>query len=140
MADYDNRKVYSPDIVPYSFEGKGWALGTFASIVVAPIRLVSRVMHNVFIMPAGLMADYAEGLLIVAGATALLGLADLLLFHKWVLLFSQLPLFPVALRLRKSAVKAEKLSKEQRIVDMDEVQVEELLETVYDELEKVIKE
>lgn len=140
MADYANRKVYSPDIQPYSFEGKGWVLGTFASIVVAPIRLVSRIMHNIMVMPADLQVEYAQGLLVVAGAVTALGAIDLLFFHKWVMLLSQLPLFPVALKLRASALKASSASKELRHVDVDRKQVEELTETIYDDLDKIVKE
>lgn len=140
MADYDQRKVYSPDIEPYSFEGKNGILGTISYIIVAPIRLVSRVMHNIFVMPADLQVDFAEGLFVVAGAVSLLGLVDLLVWHKWVMLVSQLPLFPFAYKLRQSAIKSRGLAKKKRIVDVDKEQVGELMETIYDELDKIIQD
>lgn len=140
MKDSGKRKVYSPDIHPYSFEGKGGLLSTISYFIVAPIRLVSRLMHNIFVMPADIQDEFAEGLMVVAAATAVLGLIDLVVFHKWVLLVSQLPLFPIAYKVRKSALEAKKIAQEKPTVDIDTTAVTDLVNTVYDELTKVIKE
>lgn len=140
MSDSTKRKVYSPDIVLYSFDGKGWVLGTITSILIAPFRLVSRVMHNIFVMPADIQDKYAEGLFVVAGLVSLLGFIDFIFFHKWVLLVSQLPLFPLAYKIRKSALKAKSISKKKRVVDVDYDELEKLAEAVYDDLNKIIKE
>lgn len=140
MTDYSKCKVYSPDVVPYSFEGKRGIIGTVAYTFVAPIRLVSRIMHNIWVMPADIQDEFAEGLFVVAGIVAALGLVDLLVWHKWVLLASQIPLFPYAYFTRKAALEASELAHKKREVDFDYEQIETLVGGVYDELNKVIKE
>lgn len=140
MDEQRGTKVYSPDIKPYSMEGKGGLLRTISYIIVAPIRLVSRVMHNIFVMPANIQDEFAEGLMVVAGLTAILGLVDLIVFKKWVLLVSQLPLFPIAYKVRKDALSAKVVAKEKPVVDIDKAEVAALATTVYDDLEKIMKE
>lgn len=133
------RKVYSPDIVVYSFEGRGGLIRTISFLLISPIRLVSRVMHNIFVMPANLQKRYADGLLVVATLTFALGLIDLFVYHIWCLAVSQIPLFFIALKLRNKAAIAEDISSEKREVDIDTGQVEELVETIYDDLDAIIK-
>ena len=103
-------------------------------------RSVSRVMHNIFVMPANIQDEFAEGLFVVALLTSILGVVDLVLYHKWVLLVSQLPLFPVAYYVRKKALTAKEVAKSKRTVEIDYDQVEELVSTVYNDLNKIVKE
>lgn len=140
MRDDGKRKVYSPDIHPYSFEGSSGLLNTISYLIVAPFRLVSRVMHNIFVMPANIQDEFAEGLFVVALLTSILGVVDLVFYHKWVLLISQLPLFPVAYYVRKKALAAKEVAKSKRTVEIDYDQVEELVSTVYNDLNKIVKE
>ncbi len=138
--DDGEKRVYSPDIQPYSFEGKSYFIGTIVSIVVAPIRIVTRIMHNIIVMPANLQRQYSQGLFIVAGLMTALGIVDFVWRQHWPLLVSQLPLFWVAYHLKRTAVRAEDVAEEQREIDIDHAQVEELINTVYDELDKILKE
>lgn len=138
--DNQKRKVYSPDITPYSFEGRGGLFHTIAYFIVSPFRLISRVMHNIFVMPANIQDEFAEGLLVVAACVSVLGLIDLLVYHKWVLLVSQLPLFPIAIKVRKNALEAKEIASTSRTVDIDTEQVSALVEGVYDELKKSVED
>lgn len=133
-------KVYSPDITPYSFEGRTYVFGTFLSFVVAPIRLVSRVMHNIFVLPANLQKDYAKGLLLVSSVLLGIGLLDLLLAHKWPLVVSQIPALMWAVRLKKQAEESENQSVELKSIEIDSELVQTKCSTIYDELEKIVKE
>lgn len=134
------KRVYSPDIEPYSFEGKSGLFNTISFIITAPIRLVTRVMHNLLVMPANVQEAYADGLLVVALLTAALGVIDYIMFHKWVLVVSQLPLIPLAIKVKKDATAARGAAKEKRKVDIDKGQISALVGTVYDDLNKVLKE
>lgn len=137
MSD-KGKKVYSPDITTYSFEGTDGVSRTFAYAIVAPFRIVSRVMHNICILPADLSERYADGLLIIATIMSVLGLIDLFVFHKWVLIVSQLPLFPIAFKMRNSARIAIDQQAEDPIIDVDKVKVTEMATEVYDELDKIL--
>lgn len=139
-GDNQKRKVYSPDITPYSFEGKGGLFNTISYFIVSPFRLISRVMHNIFVMPANIQDEFAEGLLVVACCVTVLGLIDLIVYHKWVLLVSQLPLFPIAIKIRKNALEAKDIASTSRTVDIDTEQVAHLIETVYDDLNNVVED
>ncbi len=140
MDESKSTKVYSPDIRPYSFEGKGGLLSTISYTIVAPIRLVSRIMHNIFVMPANIQDEFAEGLMVVAGCTAVLGLIDLILYGKWLLLVTQLPLFPIAYKIRQRALSSKAAAREKRTVDIDIAQVTKLSNSVFDDLDKILKE
>lgn len=132
------RKVYSPDITSYNFEGNEGISHTIAYVLVAPFRIVSRVMHNIFILPADLQEQFASGLLLVAGIMTVLGIVDLVAFRKWVLVVSQLPLFPVALKMRRSAATAIEQQAEDPVIDVDRAHITEMATSVYDELNKII--
>lgn len=135
-----NRKVYSPDITPYSMEGKSGVFGTLISLFVAPIRIVSRVMHNIFVLPANLVKDYANSLLVVGIVLEIIGVIDLLLFQKWPLCVSQVPVIWYALQLKNQAAKSVIVATKKREVDIDTEEVEELCNTIYKELDNIIKE
>lgn len=137
MDEQKNQKVYSPDIKPYSLEGKGGLLNTISYTIVSPIRLVSRVMHNIFVMPANIQDEFAEGLIVVAIATGVLGLVDLIVFKKWMLLATQIPLIPYAYKKRKDALSSKEVVKKKPVVDIDKARVTELAQSVYDDLEKL---
>ncbi len=132
------KKVYSPDIVVYDFEGAKGVSSTVAYVLVAPFRIVSRVMHNIFVMPANIQDEFAEGLLVVASLVSVLGLVDLVVAHKWVMLVSQLPLFPIAIGLRKRALEAVAKKGNDPIVDVDKEEVLNRAYTIWDDINKVI--
>lgn len=136
----DNQKVYSPDIKPYSFEGRSGIFGTLLSFIVAPIRITTRVMHTVFILPANMQETYAGSLFVVSGVMCGLGLFDLILYHKWPLLVSQIPCIYYATRLKKQAQRSAEIASAKREVDIDFEQVETLCNTVYNELENIVEE
>lgn len=133
-------KVYSPDIKPYSMEGRSGIFGTLLSFVVAPIRLLTRVMHNIFILPANLIEPYADALLMVSGAMLVIGVLDFFLYQKWPLSVSQLPAIYYASILKKQARKSTQIALEKREVDIDTEQVQTLCNTIFDELNDIIKE
>ena len=133
-------KVYSPDITPFGMEGKSGAIGVLLSFVVAPIRLVSRVMHNIFILPADLLGEYANALMTVSSLMMLLGIASFVFEKKWCLLVSQIPAIYIALRLRKQAQKSTAIAQEKREVNIDLELVSDNCGTIYDELDKIIEE
>lgn len=132
-------KVYSPDLQPYSFEGRSGIFGTLLAFAVAPVRVVTRVVHNVFIMPANMLGDYAKSLLLVSCVLLGLGVLDMIMFGKWPLLVSQVPALYYALRLKAQSAKSVQAAMTKREVDIDTSQVEELCSSIYDELNEVIK-
>lgn len=135
----DNDKVYSPDITHYGLEGMSGVVNTISSIMVAPIRLSMRVMHNIFVLPANLQSAYAESLLFVCFAMCIFGVVDLFLFGKWVLLVSQLPLVIYAIRLKSQAKISVNVFERKQEVEINIDEVESLCNTVYDELDTVLK-
>lgn len=130
-------KVYSPDLQTFELEGASGVFGTLASIIVGPIRIMTRVTHNIFVMPATLQVSYANSLLVISALLALVGLFEILVFRKWPLLVSQIPALLVALKLRISANRATVKSKEKREVHIDREQVTELCESLYTELDNI---
>lgn len=141
MEDRDDSvKVYSPDIKPYSMEGRSGIFGTLLSFVVAPIRLLTRVMHNIFILPANLIEDYANALMLVSSIMLGIGVIDFFFYEKWPLLVSQLPALYYASVLKKQARKSTQIALEKREVDIDTEQVQTLCNTIFDELNEIIKE
>lgn len=131
-------KVYSPDLQTYELEGTTGLFGTIASLVVGPIRIVSRVMHNIMILPANLLDDYARGLLVISILFTGLGLADLIVFRKWPLVVSQIPVLIIAAVLRQRTSKAAIVAAQKREVEIDDEQVQELANSLYRELDIVI--
>lgn len=137
-----HRKVYSPDIVSYKFEGTEGLAHTIAFALVAPFRIVSRVMHNIFVMPANIQDEFAEGLFVVAIVVGALGVVDLFVYGKWALLISQIPLLPISIVLRRKALLAVEQQAEEPTVDMSGASEEakQMAASVYDDLEKLLKE
>lgn len=140
MADKEKPvpKVYSPDVTPYSFEGESYFLGTVLSFLVAPIRLITRVMHNIFILSADLQIGYANSLLIVSCAMTAIAVVDAMLYNKWPLLVSQPPLILLALWLRKRAKQSASLAEAKRVIEIDDAVVEERCEQALDEINKIL--
>lgn len=136
----DGMKVYSPDIKPYSMEGLSGIFGTLLSFIIAPIRITTRVMHMIFILPADLQEEYANALLKTSVVLAVIGVVDLILWKRWPLFVSQIPAIYYAYRLRKQARKSTMVSQEKREVDIDFDQVEELCNTIYDDLDQIVKD
>ena len=133
-------KVYSPDIHAYSMEGRSGIFGTLLSFIVAPFRVITRIMHNIFILPANLLNDYADALMLTSIVLGLIGILDLVIYKKWSLLLSQFPALYYANVVKKQAKKSTQLALEKREVDIDNEQVEALCNTVFQELNEVIKE
>lgn len=138
MDDRENSKVYSPDIHPYSMEGRSGVFGTLLSFVVAPIRITTRVIHNIFILPANLLESYANALYSTALIIGCIGIVDLLLYKKWCVTVSQIPALYFATVLRKQARKSTQIALEKREVDIDYEQVQTLCNTVFEELNEII--
>lgn len=140
MSNNESRKFYSPDIQMYDLSGAPGVLNTIVSVVVAPIRLLTRVMHNIFVLPANLIEEYAKSLFIVASCMVVLGVLDLFLYKKWPMVVSQLPVFYYASVLKKQARKSTLISLHKREVDIDTERIETICNTVFEELKNVIKE
>lgn len=132
------RKVYSPDVKNYSLEGMSGIYGTVASLFVGPIRLLLRVMHNLMILPVGLLKSYSSGLLFVGIVMEVLGIIDYVAFHKWPLFVSQIPIIVIAIILNQRVARAEKRIEKIREVEIDVERVEELCGTIYDELDNIV--
>ena len=79
-------KVYSSDLQTFSLEGTSGIFGTVASLLVGPIRLLSRVTNNIMVLPANLLESYADGVVVIGAILAALGVVDWLVFDKWQLL------------------------------------------------------
>lgn len=112
--DTGKRKVYSPDITPYSMEGNSGLFGTISSLIVGPIRLVSRVMHNIFVLSADMQKDYAEALIRMSVVFGFIGVCDFFVFHKWPLLIAQIPALILGLRLKNQAQRSLSIAQEKR--------------------------
>ena len=133
-----SRKVYSPDLRTFSLEGKSAIFGTVASIFVGPIRIILRVLHNIMILPANLMKDYANSLFIVGIVFGVIGVVDFILFSKWPLIISQVPVIGLAIILKRTASKSIAISEEKREVEIDMKAVEDLCNTIYSEIDSAI--
>lgn len=137
--DRSKIKVYSPDITPYSLEGRSGVFGTLVSIFVGPVRIVSRVTHNILVLPANLRLDYANSLITVGFGMLGLGVVDLTLYKKWPLIVSQIPILYYAFRLRKQARKSVTVATQKREVDIDVKEVEVLCNTIFQDLKDITK-
>lgn len=131
-------KVYSPDIKPFSLEGKSGLFSTIASFLVGPVRLLLRVMHNIMILPADLLSDYANGLILVSGIFGAVGLLDLLIFRRWPLLVSQIVTAALGLYWRQKAEHAVVVAMEKNEVDIDTAQVNDLCNEIIGELDELV--
>lgn len=132
------QKVYSPDLQLFSLEGKSGVFGTIASFIVGPIRLLSRVAHNVMILPANLLASYAEGLFFCGLVLGVLGVVDYLVYDKWPLIVSQVPVLMLARHFKQRAKRAVVISQTKHEVEIDNEQVSTLCNTIYDELDQIV--
>lgn len=133
------KKVYSPDVVPYSFEGESYLLGTFMSIVVAPIRIVSRVLHNIVILPGDMQLGYSNSLLIVSSILMVIGLLDAMLVGKWPLFISQIPVLLYAMYLKKQATLSSRKKSVKRDIEINTEVVEEMCNSIYDDINNVLR-
>lgn len=133
------KKVYSPDVVPYSFEGESYLLGTFMSIVVAPIRIVSRVLHNIVILPGDMQLGYSNSLLIVSSILMVIGLLDAMLVGKWPLFISQIPVLLYAMYLKKQAMLSLRKKNVKRDIEINTEVVEEMCNSIYDDINNVLR-
>ena len=140
MAKEDNaaKKVYSPDISTYSFEGNTYFFGTMLSFLVAPIRLISRTMHNIFVLPADLVQGYANSLLIVSLILLAIGGIDYYMYGKWCLGTTQLFMVVYAIWLKRKATRSIEFADSKRQVEIDEEAIEEECNKLLDEINNVL--
>lgn len=136
----ENRKVYSPDLKPYSFEGSSGVVNTILSVFVGPIRFISRVMHNIFVLPANLQMDYAQTLQIVSLVLLAFGLVLVIFDGKWSLLVSQIPVLVYATRLKAKAKRSTALAQSKREVEIDLDEVGDLCNSIYPELKNLLED
>lgn len=134
----EDKRVYSPDIPTYSFEGQSYFLGTILSFLVAPIRIVTRVMHNIIILPADLKEDYAKSLMVTSTVLLILGIFDWVVAGKWMLCVSQVIPLIYAVKLKSSAHQSVELAREKREIEIDMDEVTNICESVYDELNVIL--
>lgn len=133
----EDNKTYSPEIKSFSLDDKG-AVNLVAALFVSPIRFVVRVMHNICVLPANLLKDYANGLQLVGFVMLAIGVIDFVLYRRWPLLVSQIPVIMLASSLKKKASKAVSIAAKKDSVDIDYSKVEEILNTVYDRVDNAI--
>lgn len=130
--------VYSPDLQTYDLAGSRGLLSTVSSFIIGPIRLVSRVSTNIAILPSSLTKAFGNSLLIVGGCFSLLGLVDLLLFKKWPLLVSQVPVIIYGLQQRRSGESSLKKEKAKREVVVDTEALNDYCNTLETEIHKAL--
>lgn len=111
--------VYSPDLQTYDLAGSRGLLSTVSSFIIGPIRLVSRVSTNIAVLPLSLAEAYGNSLLLVGTLFAAIGLVDLLVFKKWPLIVSQLPVIAYGLHLRVYSKRSTIKAREKREVVVD---------------------
>ena len=128
------RKIYSPDLKTFDLEGSSGVFNTLSSIIVGPVRIVTRVMHNIMILPPNLLQAYTRSLQIVGCIMAIFGVVDLVVFRKWPLLVSQIPVVIVATRVNKQASKASAKTRKKHKVEIHYEEVQTLCESIYDEI------
>lgn len=136
----EENKVYSPDIKTYSMEGTSGLFNTLLSFIVGPIRLVTRVMHNIFVIPADLQYEYAKSLFTCSMILMVIGIIDFVVARKWPLAISQIVPLVYAVRLQRHAKHSTVKAKEKREVEIDVEQVESLCSEVYGEIESRMEE
>lgn len=131
-------KVYAPDIQTFELDGPPGVFGTIASIVAGPVRIVSRVMHSMLVLPAKLLKSYGDGLLLTGAVLGVLGILDLVLYAKWPLAVSQIPVVFAGLWYRNKAAQCLPEDAPKREVEIDNEQVNELVNSIYSELDLVL--
>ena len=129
---------YAKDIAVYSFEGATGIAGTISSLLVAPIRIMVRVPQSIAVLPCHLLKQYSEALFLVGCFALSVGLLDLALYKKWVLLVSQIPIILLAVYLRRISSRPNKKAEDKRTVEFDDEQIVELCDSIYPELDAVI--
>lgn len=126
---------YSPDIDEFSFEGASYFFGLIASIVVAPIRLVMRVMHMIALLPAKLMVVYLRYLIGVSVAMVVVGVVSFIFDGKWIILASQAIVLVASLFLSTTLKYDAEDESSVRQLDIDEEEVEAICNGIYEELD-----
>lgn len=132
-------KVYSPDLQTFELDGPTGAYGMIASLFVGPLRLLTRVVHNVMILPADLLSSYASGLFVTSSVLLVIGIIDLVLYHKWPLVVSQIPVLAISVYLSNKAKAAVVKANVKAEVEIDDEQVEELCNSLIPELDKIME-
>lgn len=134
LKDY----VYSPDLKNRSLEGQEGAFNTIASFLVGPVRLLLRVVHNIFILPSDMLLEYANGVFLVGVVMLAVGVFDYIAYRRWPLMVSQVIVLFIAFWMRKRAVSGIEAAKAKREVELDTAQVEEFCDQIYGELNTII--
>lgn len=132
--------IYAPDVMVQELDGKHNLIFSLVSVIISPVRVCLRVMHNIAIMPAKLKKEFLNELITVSIAMEAIGLVNLFLNHKWPLAISQIPVLLYAYRARNTVVIAVEKDAEVTEVDIDSEQIEQMCVSVYDKLDSVLEE
>lgn len=134
----EDNKTYSPEIQSFKLNDDKGVINLVAALFVSPIRFVVRVMHNICVLPANLLKEYAEGLKSVGFIMLAVGIIDLILYSRWPLLVSQVLVIILAFSLKKKSSRAISIAAKRDSVDIDYSKIEEILNTVYDRIDNAI--
>lgn len=131
-------RSYSKDISEFELGGLSGVIGTIASFVVSPIRVTSRVCHNIILTPPSMLKTYGASLLGVSIATFVLGVLDSLVYGKPYLLLASLASAFIGWFIFKRGARYKSLEGDKRIVQIDNGEIETLCNSIYDEIEEVL--
>lgn len=133
-------KVYSPDLQTFELDGPTGVFGVVAALLVGPLRLITRVVHNVMILPADLLASYASGLFVVGAIMTVIGAIDLVFYRRWPMLVSQIVVLGLAIMLKSKARVASEKADVKAEIEIDDKKVEDLCNSLVPQLDAIIKE
>lgn len=137
LGDY----VYSQDLVTFDIDGNHSLIFTIISVIISPIRLIMRSVHNIVIMPDTLKLHYYEELLKISAILAAIGLIDLVVYHKWVLIISQIPVILYSLkRIPSLKIIEEKEEVELQEIEIDTKKVEVECNKIFDILDDILQQ
>lgn len=131
-------KVYAPDIASYAFDESSAVYKTIVSVLIGPIRLVMRVLHNIPLLPPNLLSEFAGGLVLTSCFLGAIGIFDYAVFHRWPLLFSQTLALLYGLYLKRKVGGIELTEAEMREVKIDYELVTDHCNKIYDDLDKIL--
>jgi len=131
-------KTYSPDIAVYSFEETSAIYKTISSVLIGPLRLVMRVLHNIPLLPPKLFREYVNGLFIVILAFSVVGFIDYVFFNHWPLLVSQAISLVIAWWLKSKCHNGPDAEEEMREVEIDLDQVDKCCNQIYKRLDAIV--
>lgn len=132
------RYVYSSDMRTFDLDGNHSIIMSLVSLLISPVRITLRVMHNIMSMPNALKQVYVKEMLRTSLILELIGLVDFIVYKRWVLVVSQIPVILYAYRAKSRISMAVARDEEVTEVEIDTSMVEELCGTVYDDIDKAL--